>query len=367
MPVFRLCGFAGFALALLTTGVLFAESGLSGLAFGGVMAAGVATFLLVSSASEAVLSRERLVFYHHALAVTGSSALVLALLGQPLLAGLDAVAAGLLALDAAGRAGCTVGGCCHGRPANIGIRYRHEHAAHVNPHLVGPALVPVQPLEGIIAAVLAGAAIALVFGGAAPGAALSTAALGYAAARFWLERWRGDVRPIIAGLSEAQWTSLLIIAAVVVAQAAGALPGEAWHAIVAGVVAAGAMLRWARVAVGDPVLAIEHPEHVRELAAASDLVRRLQDGPAPEEPTVDVAGTALGVTISTGTVLGPQGPIDHLTLGRRDRPLEPRTAVRLAHLLRVLRGHRGTAELVGGHRVYHLVLHPTAKRDRPPA
>lgn len=107
-----------------------------------------------------------------------------------------------------GRLGCLASGCCHGRPATVGVRYPQTS---IGDALAGIRLFPVQIIEA--------AWIALVTWWAsdqhARGNALELWLLGYAAGRFVLEWLRGDIdRPYVAGLSQAQWMSLAILFAI---------------------------------------------------------------------------------------------------------------------------------------------------------
>src|SRR5207253_2733687 len=109
-----------------------------------------------------------------------------------------------------GRVGCTMVGCCHGRPGRIGLCYREEHADEGFPrYLVGVRLVPVQALESLGVAAIVGVGVALVVAGSTSGTALAWYAAAYAVLRFFLEFLRGDAgRRYSWGFSEAQWTSL---------------------------------------------------------------------------------------------------------------------------------------------------------------
>lgn len=107
-----------------------------------------------------------------------------------------------------GRLGCLASGCCHGRPATVGVRYPQSS---IGDALAGIRLFPVQMIEAVW--------IALVTWWAseqhAPGTALELWLVGYGAGRFALEWLRGDIdRPYLAGLSQAQWMSLAMLFAI---------------------------------------------------------------------------------------------------------------------------------------------------------
>lgn len=101
-----------------------------------------------------------------------------------------------------GRIGCLLQGCCHGIPGSWGVVYRHK--------LYSGPFIPVPLLESIWCMVWAvwGTTI-LDEPGALPGVVFITA---YASGRFLIEflRHKSD-RLFWLGLSEAQWTSLIIL------------------------------------------------------------------------------------------------------------------------------------------------------------
>jgi prolipoprotein diacylglyceryltransferase len=183
-----------------------------------LLAIAVGTFLAVALTTKVITGEERLTYYHHQLAILGASALFLALTGRPLLAYLDVLAAGIGGFLVCGRVGCYLVGCCHGRPARWGVVYGTDHAGAGLPGaFVGVPLVPVQLIESVAVACI----VALTVRPSAPGAGLVVALVGYGGVRFCLEWLRGDARPSFVGLSEAQWTSVLLASSVAAARLAG--------------------------------------------------------------------------------------------------------------------------------------------------
>ena len=119
ISTFQLCGLAGFGAAVAAAFPLGARLGLS-LALLAVLAAAAAgTFLVVVLVTRAILGEERLVYYHHELAVLAVAALTLAALGRPVLVHLDVAIVALGVFLACGRIGCAMVGCCHGRPHRL--------------------------------------------------------------------------------------------------------------------------------------------------------------------------------------------------------------------------------------------------------
>lgn len=209
---YRLCGLAGF---LCGAGAAVALSPLPAGWLAALALASAGVLLALTMVTKLVTGEEKLVCYHHQIAVFTAVASLARLCGEPVLASLDAAALGLAVFLSFGRVGCLAVGCCYGRPCRHGIRYSREHVAEGFPaKLEGIPLIPVQLFEAVASLGLACAAGALMWAGAAPGSAFLVWCCGYATARFFLEFLRGDAaRPVWCGFSEAQWTSFAVLAA----------------------------------------------------------------------------------------------------------------------------------------------------------
>ena len=336
VSTFQACGLVGFAAALATALVVGAHVGLP-LGFVTLLgAAAVAAFFWLALATRAILDEERLVYYHHELAVLVLSALVAGLARQPIGRALDVAVVALGVFLAFGRVGCFAVGCCHGRPHRLGVRYHDDHAAVGFPDaLVGVPLVPVQAIESGVVLALTASSAARLWAGAPAGATLATQLVGYALVRFALELWRGDVtRPFVLSLSEAQWLSCALALAVVGGERAGWLPPSRWHGGAAALLALAVVVLALRRARQGSAHRLWSPAHVAEVAAA------LADRAAVSAP-VRVHTTSLGVRLST-TVVDDAG-------GRRRLYLlsgiDPPSARALSSLILRLRPPRGRHEL----------------------
>ena len=332
---FRTCGLAGLAAAVAVALALAAGRDLSLTIEAALIATAVCVFLVLALAARAATGRETLVYYHHEIAVLASVAGVAAILGAPVLDHLDATALGLGAFLALGRVGCLLAGCCHGRPADHGVAYGPERLAEGFPaYLIDVPLVPVQALEAAGAAMLVAIGATLV--PATPGAAFGWYVTGYALLRFALELLRGDpVRRYWRGLSEAQWTSLLVVAVMCALAAAGALPGAVEHLGAFALLAGAAAITLAR-----RPRSLLHPRHVRELAALL---------PAPRDGRATVVTTSLGVQLSAGR--------SHYTLSAASGELTQRDAAELARVIAWLGSVPGAVDLVpGAAGAYHLIV-----------
>jgi prolipoprotein diacylglyceryltransferase len=135
-----------------------------------------------------------------------------------------------------GRLGCAAAGCCHGRPARIGIVYGPAHVRDgLRPDLRGQALIPVQLFEAVGVAVLTAACAMLVLRRAEPSAALVVYLSGYGIGRWLLELLRDDKRAHWLGSSHTQWTSVAVSVALAPLQASSVVPGHPTHSALAAV------------------------------------------------------------------------------------------------------------------------------------
>ncbi|MFJ6484785.1 MULTISPECIES: prolipoprotein diacylglyceryl transferase family protein [unclassified Streptomyces] len=209
-PPYLVCGLAGIGAGTATLAALFAARGPATSALVVAVVASAAAFVLMGLAQKALLGRERHVLLENVLLVLAVNGIVAHLLGEPVRTVLDCLVVALGVVTAAGRWGCLLHGCCHGRPSRFGIRY--TRGLHGDDPLAGVRLFPVQLLDG--AALLAVTALATPFalGAAAPGTAVLFWLTAYAIVRFVIEFARGDARARRIGpLTGAQWTSLLIV------------------------------------------------------------------------------------------------------------------------------------------------------------
>ena len=232
---FQACGYVGLASAIALTVSLVWYLRLSYWIVTLVILTTILTFLTLTVLTEVCTGKPRLVYYRCFLAAMGSVATLVLSLGHPLLPYLDVAVVGIGLFVACGRMGCLLVGCCHGRPFKWGVRYREADAAPDFPeHLTGIPLFPVQAVESCWVLVVVLIGVAQIINGQPSGSALSTYIVGYGVGRFCFEFLRGDVRRrYLRGISEAQWTSVLMTSAVVTAEWYGALSVNSWHSLAA--------------------------------------------------------------------------------------------------------------------------------------
>jgi F0F1-type ATP synthase assembly protein I len=347
---FRICGLTGLLLGTTLALFLADRAGSSPVVVAAMLGMGSATFLILVMATKILTGSEALVYYHHEVAILMACGALLRLLGQPVLPSLDVTALGIGVFLVFGRCGCLMVGCCHGKPYRWGVRYGHAHAAQGFPSCyVGVRLFPVQMVEALLVASIVLLGSLSVLQNRPPGSALSWYVVSYSAARIWIEELRGDrARPYWLGLSEAQWTSLLLILGIVSSEWQGRLPWSAWHLVLLGIAAASLIVLASCRTAG---LTILLPRHASEIA---EIVKSTPPSVGP----VAVHRTSLSVGVSSQS-LGPLagGDATLFSLSRADRPLTFGEADALARLISHVCSRYGDGqELVAGrHDVFHLI------------
>ena len=364
LSAFRLCGVVGYCAGVLGGTALAAAHGRSVWVFVVVSAIAGATFVVLAACSRAEDGGVQLVAYHHQAAILATTTATLLLAGAPVLGYLDSVAVGLGLFLVFGRIGCLMVGCCHGRPAAVGVRYGRAHVLEgFPPHRVGARLLPVQALESAWALVSVGAAVGASWRG--PGAGVATYCVAYATGRFALEYLRGDgVRRYLAALSEAQWTSLAVTGAIVALEATGNLPRDPTHAAALAAMAAASLatiaVAWRRRADDRALLSPRHVDELawtaEHLAARAAVDSRLTRSQGPVPSAVHVAATSSGLTVSASTLARSDGAVHHFALSRQ-AGLTPETAAELGRVICVLTGDERAAALPSrGGDVFHLTV-----------
>jgi hypothetical protein len=247
-------------------------------------------------------------------------------------------------------------GCCHGRPARCGVRYRAEHAAAgFTPHYVGVRLFPIQAVESLWVFVLVAVGAGLVWSDRPPGTALVWYVVAYDAGRFVFEFARGDPdRPDRGGFSSPQWVSVVLTVVVVVAGGADLLPTHRWHeATAAGLVLAMIAIALYRRRRAGSVHRLRHPHHVRELAEAMAAL----EGRCGEPGAISIQSTSRGIRLSGGAIVGETGVTEQYTLSAQPGTLTEAAACVLADVILTLRSPVTGGDLIpGGNGVFHVLI-----------
>ena len=239
-----------------------------------IVAANVAGFYGWTAISRRWRDRARYVLLEHALVAAGSTVAIAAATGASPTQVLDPWVVALALALGVGRIGCLLSGCCHGKPATTGIRYRWRP-----PWLLGPVwhAVRVYPLQAVESAGLVALAAVGTQLLSHPGLAAAAVPAAYAAIRFELELWRGDDRRYIGPLSHNQWACLALVPLVAMLDLRVA-------ATTAAILVALAVVQPRRFV--PPAIIVTSETHMAALAAAVTAARAGQEA--------QVAGVVLG-------------------------------------------------------------------------
>jgi len=213
VPAFRTCGIVGFYGAVLTLMAVGLLTGGSAVVLAGIATVAGLSFFAWALIRRALAGYESLVLLEHVWVAEACVAAGLWAAGYPVLRYLDVMAVALCVFLAAGRVGCLLVGCCHGRPSGFGIRYGDELIeSGFTEHLVGVRLLPVPAFEAVaLLAIGSVGVVALPF--TRPGSVFTFFLVGYSVVRFGLEGLRGDERAHVVGLSVNRWMCVAEFAA----------------------------------------------------------------------------------------------------------------------------------------------------------
>ncbi len=356
-PSFQVLGALGAALGIGTGALLAVTRGLSPVVVAVLGGAAMVVAVVVHWLTWRLAGTRRLVYYRYQIAILVALAGALWLSQQPVIAYLDAAILGLGTFLVAGRLGCFMVGCCHGIPHPTGVSYGASHVrAGFAQHLEHVRLFPVQLIESMwVFAIVVVSAIAFTQG-SDPGWVCSAWLVLYGFGRFHLELVRGDPeRPYVAGFSEAQWISLALMLASIVAGKCGVVPLRSWH--IALVLLVG--LEMLATAVGRAVWGrgkhlLSHPRHLDQLAI---LLFDLGAERAAEPGGTLVGTTSLGINLSMARGDVGNGQAVSFTLSRDGSALPEADARTLARWLARLGGLSGEPALqVRDSGVVHVVF-----------
>lgn len=358
---FQVCGGTGVVFAIVLMLTLAGFSGLSVTLMGALIVADLIACLALTMITKIILGEERLTYCHHEISLIVVTALIVWLVGQPVLSYLDVSILGLGIGLACGRVGCLMAGCCHGTPARCGVRYGAAHvSAGFSPYYSGARFVPIQIIEAIWVAAIVFAGSWMVLSGYPAGMALSLYICAYGAGRFFFEFLRADTdRAYFKGFSESQWISLLLMVLVVTGEFAGVLPFQWWNVAVTGLVSIVMLVVAVRRRSSDYRLLL--PRHMEELAHALDATSNHASqnggGAVVHASGVPIDCTSLGVQISAGRIKVEGKYLYHYAVSNKTANMSEDSARVVARLILQLRHPVGTSDLIAGNRgVFHLLV-----------
>jgi Prolipoprotein diacylglyceryl transferase len=361
-PAYQVCGYTGLVAAILLSAALATRIGLSLRVTSVLVFAAALTFLGLVMATKIILGEERIIFYHHFIGITLVASGLAWLMGEPVLPYADVTVLCVGMFLAFGRVGCMMVGCCHGRACSLGILYGPRHAAvGFTPDLVGVRLFPIQAVGALCVFLIAVAGCRFFGSGYAQGEALAWFIATYGPARFCLElaRWRPPDY-FYLGLTQPQWTSVVLVLFTTGAELRGILPFQSWHVAMAIclILSSIALIsRW--LLQKTDRYKILHPSHVKELAEATEAATRLAtSGAFDSKRGVQVSCTSVGIQVSASKLEGMAGDVYHYALSYRNGALSKRTEKAIADLILKTSHPSASYELIRARSgVMHLLIH----------
>lgn len=219
----------------------------------------LAAFYVLPRIYTKFFGRNRIVLLEYLFLIVPFCALALALIGAPVLPGLDVWIVSISLGLAIGRLGCFCSGCCYGRLAIRGVHYTSPFLQNLPAVLRQTRIVPVQLYESSLLMVIFIAGTWWNLRSHQPGDMLLLFMLFYGTGRFVLEFFRGDTRPYLWRLSEAQWTGLAMVILI------GLLSSRWLTAALAGLVVIFLATLWQLTHLGPPLIRSLSRHDINEL------------------------------------------------------------------------------------------------------
>jgi hypothetical protein len=174
-----------------------------------------------------------------------------------------------------------------------------------------------------------------------PGTVLILYTSVYGTFRFVVEFFRGDPeRPYLKGLSEAQWTTLLLVFVSIVFGLTGMVPLYVGHVLLSLLLFAAGLLVVVR---RNPLNEIVTPSHVRQLASVlneSTGHRASMNDVNIQSRSINIFQTDLGLKLSKGQFVQGGVMISHYTVScKQEKCLTYPMVRKLATVIQVLQKH----------------------------
>jgi|SRR5450631_2180889 prolipoprotein diacylglyceryltransferase len=318
---FHFFGVLGFIFGLLLGIFLCYATGLQVIVILYMSLTGAATFFLLAFGAKIITGKEVIVYYHHEIAILIMCSLALWILRFPVLPYLDITLMGIATFLAFGRIGCFSVGCCHGKPFKGGVMYGREHAKKgFTSYYIDVPLLPVQLMESAFVFLVVISGVVLIILRFPPGTFLTVYTVIYGSFRFVIEFFRGDAeRPYFKGLSEAQWTTILLIGISVIFAILGFMTFYWWHIVLSALIFCAGLYM---VLKGDKLTKWTNPRQLLRIENALDLIRlgegrRLNTSfPATN---IKIGQIENGINLSGGEIIYDGKLINHFTVSSNER------------------------------------------------
>ena len=324
---------------------------------------GAATFFTLAFLAKILAGKETIVYYHHEIAILILCSIVLKLLHLPVLNYLDITIIGIATFLAFGRIGCFFVGCCHGKPARKGVAYGHTHVEDGFPfYLENVLLFPIQLVESafVFMAIISGCL--MVCQHLPAGSVLIFYTAVYGTFRYIIEFFRGDAdRPYYKNLSEAQWTTILLMSVSLEFSFFGYIPFYYWNltcTICLIVISLIVILK------NKEKKSIFNPHHVMQIASGLIL---LNDDLTKNEPQNNIRTyqTNLGLVFSKGQFVTTESLMTHYTVSSKTKiTLNFKIVQKLAVLIKKLQKHNGSFRITEKQNgIFHILFSDIQKSE----
>jgi len=354
---FHFFGVIGFALGLILGLLLSAQLQLKASIVLLLGAIGAATFFGMAFLAKKITGGETIVYYHHEVTIILLCFVVLILLKEPVLPYLDITILGIGTFLAFGRIGCYSVGCCHGRPHKHGVKYGKEHVeAGFTWYYQDVKLLPVQLVESGYVALTVAACIILLVNKVSPGTVLLFYTVIYGLFRFILEFFRGDPeRALWMGVSEAQWTTILLIVITFCISFFGWLPLYFWHWVVILVLIIISSLRIIHFHRNISQQLV-NSRHIKELADGLAVLDDVVRNPGINTEQINIYNTSSGFALSRGQHEN-NGRYEYFYTVSYKKQLTIETLRRVALVLKLVNKHYSDFSIKEGqNNIYHILF-----------
>jgi len=301
LKAFQFFGVLGYVIAVLVCGLVALATGLLPQIILLLWITGGITFFLLAMIIKWIKGQEDIVYYHQEIGILSMCAFILWIIREPILPYLDVTILGIGVFLVFGRLGCYSIGCCHGKPAKKGVKYSQIFVdAGFTYFYKDVPLLPVQIWESIFVLFISISSIVLLLAGMVPGSNLIFYTTAYGLFRFCIEYFRGDPeRPAFLGLSEAQWTSILLILSSFILAQLEILPAYELHLftiILLVILAIGAITFY----LNSDFLKLTSPQHLKQISNKLRNIESAQKSMRANQK-IRVFTTTKGLSISAGT------------------------------------------------------------------
>ncbi|GAA4276783.1 prolipoprotein diacylglyceryl transferase [Aquimarina mytili] len=314
-------------------------------------------FFLLVHISKWLTGQEILVYYHHEISILFFCAVVLYLLKVPILPYLDITLLGVGTFLFFGRIGCHLVGCCHGSPCKYGITYGKQHVeAGFTWYYQNVKLFPVQLIESVYVGAIVGIGCILIINETPPGTVLILYSVFYGLFRFIIEFFRGDPeRPLWLGISEAQWTTMILIFITLGFSYLGWLPLYIWHNWVMLILGIIVFFRIIYYYYNESFKIITY-KGIKELADGLATLDNLTQNSNSTEGKINIYKTINGFSISIAKEMNNNDFYYCYTISYK-KELSSKILRKIALNLKTLRKHYSTFTILRKQNfIYHIVF-----------